>query len=569
MLLELNIQNIALIERLRIEFGRGLNVLTGETGAGKSIVVDCVNLALGGRADRDLIRTGEERGMVRALFDLDGNEEAIRYLDSLGVDTEGGFAEVTREITRSGKNICRVNGAMLLLSNVKTFTGMLVDIHGQHEHQRLMDAEKHLAFLDAYAKEALEKPLETVSQCHHEYSATQKELSRLTMDEAERARRVDALTFQHKEISQAKLREDEEETLLSKNRIYENAEKLSGHLRTAYERVYIGGKSISAQESLKRAMDAMSAISDIDEKYKSLFERLEEVYYTVSDIGYELQDASEETEFDPQEAEKVYDRLDLIQRLKRKYGPDLKDVIAFGKKAGEELKRLNAASDTRQELEDTLKVQKSRLEAACEALSAIRREKAQALCGAVVGQLKDLGMGRTRFEAAFKKRSQPAADGWDEMEFMISPNPGEPLRPMAAIASGGELSRIMLAFKAITAENDGVDTMIFDEIDTGISGRMAQTVGEKMCMLGKMRQVICVTHLAQIAALGDHHYMVEKTVVNDHTGSSVRKLDEEGRTLEIARLVGGADEGESGRTHARNMLEAANTLKKKRFESCS
>ncbi len=566
MLLELNIQNIALIERLRIEFGRGLNVLTGETGAGKSIVVDCVNLALGGRADRDLIRTGEEKACVRALFDISNNPDAEKYLDSLGIDVEDGLAEVSREISRSGKNVCRVNGAMLTLSNVRLFTSMLVDIHGQHEHQQLMDSEKHLSFLDVYAGEMLSSYKEKVKDAYEAYIKTHRELNRLNMDEAERERKIDNLTFQHKEILGAKLKADEEETLLSKNRIYENAEKLSGHLRTAYERVYIGGKSISAQESLKRAMDAMSAISDIDEKYKTLHSRIEEAYYAVSDIGYELQDASEEMEFDPSEAEKVADRLDLIQRLKRKYGPELKDVIEFGKKAGEELKKLNASSDIRQELEEALKTQKKALKSAAEALSAVRKDKAMKLENAVIEQLKDLGMGRTRFEAKFELLEKPSANGQDAMEFMISPNPGEPLRPLAAIASGGEISRIMLALKAITAETEGVDTMIFDEIDTGISGRMAQTVGEKMCMLGKKRQVICVTHLAQIAALSDFQYLVEKTVEGEHTGSTVRKLSEEGRIDEIARMVGGADEGESGRTHAKNMLDAANALKKKRFE---
>lgn len=566
MLLELNIQNIALIERLRIEFGRGLNVLTGETGAGKSIVVDCVNLALGGRADRDLIRTGEEKACVRALFDISENSDAAEYLASLGVDTDDGLAEVSREITRSGKNVCRVNGAMLTLSCVRQFTALLVDIHGQHEHQQLMDSEKHLSFLDAYAGEAITDLKDEVKDTYDAYAVTQRELNRLNMDEAERERRIDNLTFQHKEIASAKLKEDEEETLLSKNRIYENAEKLSGHLRSAYERVYIGGKSISAQESLKRAMDSMSAISDIDEKYRSLHSRLEEVYYAVSDIGYELQDASEEMEFDPSEAEKVADRLDLIQKLKRKYGPELKDVIEFGKKTKEELKKLNDSSDARQELEDLLKTQKKALKEAAEALSAVRKEKAGNLCGAVIEQLKDLGMGRTRFEAKFNVLNKPQSGGQDEMEFMISPNPGEPLKPLSAIASGGEISRIMLALKAITAESEGVDTMIFDEIDTGISGRMAQTVGEKMCMLGKARQVICVTHLAQIAALSDQQYLVEKTVDGDRTGSTVRMLSEEGRIDEIARMVGGADEGESGRTHAKNMLEAANALKKKRFE---
>lgn len=565
MLLELNIQNIALIERLRIEFDRGLNVLTGETGAGKSIVVDCVNLALGGRADRELIRTGEEKACVRALFDISENADAAEYLSSLGIDTDEGLAEVSREMSRSGKNVCRVNGAMMTLSNLKAFTSLLVDIHGQHEHQQLMDSEKHLSFLDGYAGDELVPFKEEMKRAYDVCSATSRELNRLNMDEAERARRIDNLTYQHREISGAKLKADEEETLLSKNRIYENAEKLSGHLRTAYERVYAGGKSISAQESLKRAMDAMNAISDIDEKYKNLHARLEEAYYVVSDIGYELQDASDEMEFDPAEAEKVADRLDLIGRLKRKYGPELKDVIEFGKKAGEELKTLSASSDIRQELEDRLKEQKKALKSAAEALSAVRKERAAQLSGAVVEQLKDLGMGRTRFEAKFETLDKPQANGQDSMEFMISPNPGEPLRPLAAIASGGEISRIMLALKAITAETEGVDTMIFDEIDTGISGRMAQTVGEKMCMLGKMRQVICVTHLAQIAALSDHQYLVEKTVEGEKTGSTVKKLTEEGRIDEIARMVGGADEGESGRMHAKNMLEAANALKKKRF----
>ncbi|MBQ3079121.1 MAG: DNA repair protein RecN [Clostridia bacterium] len=567
MLLELNIQNIALIERLRIEFGRGLNVLTGETGAGKSIVVDCVNLALGGRADRDLIRTGEERACVRALFDIAGNENAVRYLNELGVDTQDGLAEVSREITRSGRNVCRVNGAMLLLSQIKTFTAFLVDLHGQHEHQALIDSERHIDFLDSFGAEEISVLKAGAQDAYQAYSDIRRQLEKLNVDESERARRFDSLSFQVKEITGAKLKEDEEEALEQKNRLYENAEKISSHLRTAYERVYIGGKSISAQESIKRALDAMRSIEDIDERYRQLAARLDEIYYTVTDVGYELQDASEETEFDPSEAEKTADRLDLIKRLKRKYGPELKDVIEFGKKAGEELKRLSRADEAREELEDSLKNEKTRLLKACEALTDARKRAAQELCQRVIGQLSDLGMGRTRFDARFEIRKTPQSDGADDVEFIISPNPGEPMKPLSSIASGGELSRIMLAIKAISAENEGVDTMIFDEIDTGISGRMAQTVGEKMCMLGKSRQVICVTHLAQIAALGDNHYLVEKTVTGEHTGSSVRKLTEEGRIGEIARLVGGADEGESGRMHAVNMLSSAQALKKRRFEA--
>ena len=310
----------------------------------------------------------------------------------------------------------------------------------------------------------------------------------------------------------------------------------------------------------------MKSISDINDRYLKMAERLEELYYAVSDIGYELQDASEETSFDPQEAERVQDRLDLIKRLKRKYGPELSDVIEYGKKAEEELKALSGADELREELKALVKAEEDKLLKAACLLTQAREMAGKALSERVIEQLQDLGMGRTRFSARVTARKAPLADGADDVEFIISPNPGEPMKPLASIASGGELSRIMLAMKAISAENEGVDTMIFDEIDTGISGRMAQTVGEKMCMLGKNRQVIAVTHLAQIAALGDHHFLVEKTVSGDHTGSSVRKLTDEGRMMEIARLVGGADEDESGRRHAMNMLAAAKTLKKQRFD---
>lgn len=567
MLLELNIQNIALIDRLRIQFSRGLNVLTGETGAGKSIVVDCVNLALGGRAERDMIRTGAERARVYALFDISNNPAAARCLEELGVDTQDGLAEVSRELTRGGKNVCRVNGAMLLLSQLRAFTGALVDVHGQHEHQALMDPNKHILFLDAFGGEVIDQCASDVAAAHSAYTSARKRLDELTIDEAERARRVDALEFQSKEIAQAKLKLGEDEALEQKTRIYENAERIASQVRAAYERVYLGGKSASAQESIKRALDAMKAISDIDEKYSALAERLDEIYMTVTDVGYELQDAMDETEFDPAEAERAADRLDLIKRLKRKYGPELSNVIAFGKRAAEQLNEIESGEALREECAEQLKEREAELERACGKLTAERKRAAASLCEAVIRQLGDLGMGRTRFAVSFSARSHAQADGADDVAFLLSPNPGEPLKPLASIASGGELSRIMLAMKAISAENEGVDTMIFDEIDSGVSGRMAQTVGEKLCMLGKRRQVICVTHLAQIAALGDEHFLVEKTVVGEHTGSSVRKLDDDGRVRELARLVGGADESASGLEHARSMLTSANALKQRRFEN--
>ncbi len=566
MLLELNITNIALISRLRIEFERGLNVLTGETGAGKSIVVDCVNLALGGRADRDLIRTGEERASVRALFDISNAPAASELLEGLGIEAPDGYAEVSREITRGGKNICRVNGCMVLLSQLRAFTGMLVDVHGQHEHQALMDADRHILFLDGYAAGEISPLKADVAQKYREYADIRAKLSEVNVNESERARRLDTLKFQYDEIAKAKLKRGEEDGLSSKARLYENAERISDRVRTAYERVYSGGKNPSAQESVKRALDCLKSISDIDVKYESLAARLEEIYYSVSDVGYELQAALEEITFDPSEAERVADRLDLIKRLERKYGPELDDVLEYAESAGREIAVMESSEERKTELEQLARAGLERLNEACDKLTEVRKKSADRLCESVVCQLADLGMARTRFGAKFERRQNAQADGRDAVEFIISPNPGEPMKPLASIASGGEISRLMLAIKAIAAENDGVDTMIFDEIDTGVSGRMAQTVGEKMCMLGKNRQVICVTHLAQIAALGDASFLVEKTVDGETTRSSVVKLDDDGRVRELARLIGGADGGESGVSHARNMLASAAALKKKRFE---
>lgn len=557
MLIELNIKNIALIEGLRIELARGLNVLTGETGAGKSIVVDCVNLSLGNRGGRELVRTGEEKGQVRALFDITGNAAAEAYLTELGIEYDDGFVEISRELTNQGRSICRIGGNVVPMSTLKAFTGHLVDLHGQQEHQKLMDPTNHVMYLDSFGGEEIKLLKETMREKHKAYTSAKSALDKLLSDEATRSQKIDFLTMQVKEIKAAKLKNGEEEELTRKCKLFENAEKLSGSMRIAYERVYAGGKSMSAQESLKRASDALSGIADLDENYAALQERVSDAMYLVQDIGYELQSIYEDLSFDPAEADAAQERLEQIKKLKRKYGPEVSDVIAFGEKAQKELSDLTNADERREELTDEVKRAKTEMEKAAEALSEKRKQIASQLDGQIIKQLKDLGMARTRFETAFTKRTAITADGGEDVEFMISPNPGEPLRPLAAIASGGEISRFMLALKVILAQSDGIDTMIFDEIDTGISGRMAQVVGEKMALLAKEKQVICVSHLAQIAALGDTQFVVEKTVTGEHTGSHVRKLDESGRIEELTRLVGGAETDESGREHARSMLKSA------------
>lgn len=558
MLLELNIENIALIESLRIEFGQGLNVLTGETGSGKSIVVDCVNLVLGGRAERDLVRTGAEKGRVQALFDVSGCAPACALAEELGADCEDGLLAVSRELSRGGRNVCRVSGAIVPLSALRRLTGMLMDIHGQHEHQSLLNPARHIDFLDAFGDAGHAARMEQVRKLHAERTQQASALKKLLSDAAEKARLIDMLTFQTGEIAEAKLKPGEEERLTAKLRVLENAEKIHEGVDRAYALTYRGGsRAASAQELLQRAAEAMEGIAGIDPRYEALSGRLRELYYSVQDVGYELQDILDHLTFDPAKIDKISERLDQIDRLERKYGPSLEDVIAFGERAGARLEELRASDERVEERRAALKRVDAELKTACEALTQSRRTLADGLSRAVMEQLGDLGMAKTRFEIRIEPEPKPGATGADRVEFLISPNPGEPLKPMSAIASGGELSRIMLALKAISMDAGGVDSMVFDEIDTGVSGRMAQVVGEKMCRIARSHQVLCVTHLPQIAALGDVHFVVEKRTDGERTQTSVHRLNDEGRVRELSRLVGGAEDSESSLSHARHMLSDA------------
>ena len=562
MLLELNIENIALIESLRIEFAQGFNVLTGETGSGKSIVVDCVNLVLGGRADRDMVRTGAEKGRVQALFDVSQNAAAQALAGELGADCEDGALVVSRELSRSGRNVCRISGTIVPLSALKRLTGTLLDIHGQHEHQSLLNPARHIEFLDAFGDGAHAQKLAAVRELYAQRSAEASALKKLLADAAEKARLIDMLSFQTEEIAAAKLKPGEEARLTSKLRVLENAEKIRDGVERAYALTYRGGsRSASAQELLMRATESMAGIADIDVRYADLSNRLRELYYAVQDVGYELQDALDHISSDPKLIEKISERLDLIDRLERKYGPNLEDVIAFGEQAAARLTELKRSDERAEQRKAQLKRLDEALKAACDALTLSRKALAARLAEAVMAQLRDLGMGRTRFEIRVDPEPPPGADGADRVEFLISPNPGEPLKPLSAIASGGELSRIMLALKAIAMDAGGVDSMVFDEIDTGVSGRMAQVVGEKMCMIARSHQVLCVTHLPQIAALGDAHFLVEKRTDGERTQTLVRRLDDDGRIRELSRLVGGAEDSASSLSHAAHMLEDAATVR--------
>ncbi len=558
MLVELTIKNIALIESLRIEFAQGFNVLTGETGAGKSIVVDSISLALGGRADRDMIRTGAERGMVQALFDVSANPRAQAVLRDLDIDGEDGLIAIRRELSRGGRNICRVCDVVVPLNTLKQLTATLMDIHGQHEHQALMNPARHLDFLDAFGGEAHAAERDRVAGLYAERSRIAAELKRLMNDVSERERLVDVLSFQVQEISAAKLKPGEEQKLEKKLGLLENAERIRQSVEGAYTLVYQGdGRAPSAQEALLRSADAMDRIGALNERYAALAGRLRELYYGAQDVGYELQALLDDLDFEPDLLDKVAARLDAIKKLERKYGATVEEVIEFGAKAADRLNGIKGSDASITELKKRYREADNALREACATLTTIRRQSASRLSERICAQLKDLGMGKTRFEVRVEPLAKPTATGMDGVEFMISPNPGEPLRPLASIASGGEISRVMLALKAISVDSEGVDAMVFDEIDTGVSGRMAQVVGEKMCLIARTRQVLSITHLPQIAALGDAHFLVEKVAGEDRTDTHVRLLDEEGRVRELSRLVGGAEDSESSLSHGAHMLREA------------
>lgn len=567
MLVELTIDHLALIDHLTLEFGNGFNVMTGETGAGKSIVVDAVNLVLGERADRELIQIGTEKGRVEALFDVTNNPAVVALLQSMEFEAEENQVSISRELTAAGRNVCRLCGHIVPLSLLKQVSALLLDIHGQHEHQSLMDERRHLEYLDDFAGEAIKADCQKVAACYKSWYATRSALEKLRRNAAERERRIDMLRYQIKELKSAKLKADEEEELERTRSLFRNAEKIADSIGEAYSAVYEGADGErSALEMLRSGMDAMVHIAPIDTQYETLHTRLEDLYYQLEDVALEIRSVREALDYDPQEAERVETRLDLISRLKRKYGATTREMIEFLKKAEEELSQIEDSDAQIEEM--TLRYQKERaaLWEASRALSRAREEAARWFEKQIEAQLHDLGMKNARFEVRFEPLPQSTreaaqrftARGMDQVAFMMTANLGQPLKPLARVASGGELSRIMLALKNIAAQKTGIPSMVFDEIDTGISGRMAQVVAEKMTEIAGHHQVICVTHLPQIAAMADTHFLVRKDDVEGRTRTSVARLDEAARTQEISRMIGGAQMmSESSLAHASTMLEEA------------
>ena len=569
MLVELSIQNLALIDAVTIAFSPGFHVLTGETGAGKSIVVDAVNLVLGERADRDFIQTGADKARVEALFDVRGDAQTLAALDALGLETEEGMLLLSRELTQAGRNVCRVGGAMVPLATLKQVAGTLLDMHGQHEHQALLDERRHLAYLDEFGEAAHRASLEAVAAAYAAWHDARRALNQLRERLSQRDARLDMLRYQLQELDAAKLRAGEEDELERQRTFYRNAERITAGVERAFDTVYGGAEQTAALDALRAGADALAPLARLDEAYAALHERLQEQYYQLEDTAHELRALRDGLEFDPADAEAVEARMDEIHRLRRKYGQTTHDMLAARERIAQELTGLEDAEETEERLAKRCRALEEALYAQSQALSQARRALAGDFEARMRAQLADLGMPHAVFRASFAVMPEEAAapgaysaQGFDQVAFLLSPNLGEPEKPLARIASGGELSRIMLALKSIAAEQTGVPSMVFDEIDTGISGRMAQVVAEKMAALAKQRQVICVTHLPQIAAMADAQYLVQKREAGGHTRTHVALLDAQGRCAELARLVGGAQpESASALTHAAMLLQEAEARK--------
>lgn len=555
MLSVLHIENIAVIEQAEILFEGGFNVLTGETGAGKSIVIDAISAILGERTYRDVIRTGANRAFVSAIFT---NIPQYDWFSENQVEFDTQELQVQREIYADGRNVCRVNGRPVSVASLKKLGGRLINIHGQHDSQQLFDEENHLTYLDAFARD--EQELEAYQQAFSAMQSVQREIQKLSMDESEKLRLVETLTFQIEEIRAANLVSGEEEQLKERRKVLQNAEKLSDALRMADEALYGGDSSDGAAGLLSNAEHALSRVSTISADMQTLHQKISDLMYGVQDAADELRAMRDNLSYSEGELEEIEERLDAIHKLKRKYGASVEDVLAYLADSEQRLDEIEFASDRI----ETLKKREAELQKETIRQGEILREKrlsaAQAMESRICDELHQLDMPKIRFVCEFTPQ-QPMQTGLDSVRFLMSANVGENLKPLSKVASGGELARIMLAMKQVLAQQDGVPTLIFDEVDAGVSGRAAQKVAYKLWTVSKGRQVLCVTHLPQIAAMADAEYTVEKRVENERTYTSVLHLDESGRKQELARLIGGSMITETTLAGAAELLRLAEEAK--------
>lgn len=545
MLLELHIHNFAIIEDISLEFHNGMTVLTGETGAGKSIIIDAVSLLAGGRGSADFVRHGTNKCSLEGHFTMPKSEELLNLLEEESIEADPKQLVIQREIYQNGRSVCRVNGSIVTINSLKIIGSFLIDIHGQNEHQELMQNENHIHLLDHYGSEDLRTLHDDYSKIYEEYRHTLKQFNDWQDKEQELAQKVDILRFQTNEIEEANLMADEEEELEEEERRLTNFQTITEALTISYQALQDGEPS--ALEMIGKAMDEMRDVADVDQSLKEISETLTNSFYILQELATDVFNELDRQEYDEDRLNEIASRLNLIQQLKRKYGSTIPEILSFYEESIEELSLIEGGAKSKTELLEKLELLKNQLVSKGKKLSNTRREVAKDLERAIQEQLQALYMDKVIFVVEFKNEldKMSAKDstkyGLDDIEFYISTNPGEPLKPLTRIASGGELSRMMLAMKSIFARAQGVTSIIFDEIDTGVSGRVAQSIAEKIYSISTHSQVLCITHLPQVAAIAHNHLYVKKGIFEERATTEATILNEDERVEEIARMLSGSE----------------------------
>ncbi|MBO0600300.1 DNA repair protein RecN [Sporosarcina sp. E16_3] len=562
MLREISIKNFAIIEHLEITFDEGLTVLTGETGAGKSIIIDAVQLLAGGRGSQEFIRHGATKAELEGLFTIE--EEAhpiIAQLAEFGIDAQDGVVILRRDLNSNGKTVCRVNGKLVTIAILREIGSQLIDIHGQHENQELMHERSHIHLLDHFAGEKLGHATENYSELYESYRKLKRKLEKADDNEQQVAQRIDLYSFQLKEINAAALVIGEEDQLEAEKQKLQNFNRLFERLNTAY--VSISGDT-HALDWVGSAMSDMEDAASVDKTLKLHAETIATSFYTLQDTAHELKSILDDMEFDPTRLEVVEERLALHISLKRKYGKTIEDILMHRDKITEELENLVSRDERLFAEQEKLAQLLQDLEIEAEELSIIRQKSSIQLEDAIMEQLEQLHMGKASFKVDITRKAAGTFDsnGYDDVNFLISTNVGEPLKPLVKVASGGEISRIMLAIKTIFSKHQGVTSLIFDEVDTGVSGRVAQAIAEKIAIIATDSQVLCISHLPQVAAMADHHYLIKKNVISDRTMTEIHDVIESDRTEELSRMLSGAETTPLTLKHAEELLTLAAERKK-------
>lgn len=561
MLQDLSIRNFAIIDELSLSLEDGLTVLTGETGAGKSIIIDAVQLLVGARGSAEFVRHGEKKAEIEGVFSAPAGHPVFTKCQEFGIEIEDEMVLLKRDISSSGKSSCRINGKLVTISILREVGGALIDIHGQHESQELMDESAHIHLLDQFGSKEISEAKKNYQEVYTVYAELKKQIRSLSENDQQMAHRLDLIQFQYKEIEDADLSLNEDEELMEEKIRLSNFEKLYESLQTAYEALQGEQRGL---DWTGLAMSNMEHAADIDQELKQISDTISSQFYLLEDSAREIRQHLDSLEFDPERLQMIEDRLNEINQLKRKYGSSIEEIMEYFSGIEEEIEAITNKDSSLEELKNKLDSVKKDLSVEADHLSALRKKWSDILSEAIHGELKALYMDKAVFKVHFAEQKPEGykSNGIDEIEFYISTNPGEPLKPLIKVASGGEISRMMLALKTIFSQHQGITSIIFDEVDTGVSGRVAQAIAEKIYSISSHSQVLCISHLPQVAAISDRHLFISKEVKNDRTHTSVSPLDKEDRVKEISRMISGVEITDLTISHAEELINLAHTIKK-------